>query len=306
MLYLLTNSTKQAPWQPRYERTYLRLLVEHSIPHRVVSTLDDVPYLTDNDHLWVMHYKDLLSLDARTAERTIYRISGTSVHPYCYQVDEKQEQLVFDTVGFNLSFHPRMTELLRRFYPSARFYDTGYPIDVPVFAVPVERKPKTIVVGGRLSPDKQFMLSAFLLQPYVDAGWTVTFCYPDNGGKDTVWMERQGGFARYERRGFNFQRMSNSDWLRTLAASEFYFTASLGDTACCSCVEAVKMGAYPLVPRIGQGLPAYDTYLNVGYEPFSASSLDQLIRDKPPIEVDDTWISSEKFMQRFKAEVLAR
>lgn len=300
------NELKQAPWQERYESTYLKLLKKYSIPFDLIDSTSD-RVLNSEDYLWVMHYEDLLSQVVKTnPKRTIFRISGTSIHPYCYQVDAEDESWVFENIGFNLSFHPRMTRLLRQFFPNSNFVDTGYPIDVPEPDNFVTRVQRTIVVGGRLSADKQFMLSTFLLQPYVDEGYEVTFCYPNRSGNDDLWMDKYGGYGRYKRRGFKFEEMSNEQWLKKLQKSEFYFTASLGDTACCSCVEAVRMGTYPLVPKIDRGLPAYDTYIDVGYEPFSALSLKNLIRTKPKITVDDTWINPDFFMQRFISQVLTK
>jgi hypothetical protein len=307
MLWLVINGRKQAPWQQRYEQTYRRLLLERGIPF-TVTTVEGLGKEGPGDFLWVMHYQDLNHpAVAQSPARTIFRMSGTSVHPFCYQVDVQDElRQLTEVVDFNLSFHPRMTALVAPHMPGARFVDTGYPIEVPAVTDQGPRVPKTIVVGGRLSPDKQFMLSAFLLQPYVDQGFTVTFCYPDSGGKDSDWMRMQGGFERWTRRGFRFEHLNNQGWLRKLAESEFYFTASLGDTACCSCVEAVTLGAYPLVPKIKDGLPAYDVYIDQGYEPFSQSSLDQLIRTKPPVKVDDTWFNPDLFMDRLCAEVLLK
>lgn len=312
MLYLLFSHDKQAAWQVRYEQTYMDLLTKYGVPFAVIDSdfalPDRLAALTKDDFLWVMNYKDLDLLQewAKTRATVLFRISGTSVHPYCYQVDfEREAAHLTSVIDVNLSLHPRMTKLMQPYFPQARFADVGYPMVVPELTGKLpDRVPDTIVVGGRLSPDKQFMLSAFLLQPYVDAGYQVTFCFPNNRDGDSEWIARQGGWERYERRGFQFEQMDNSQWLRTLASSEFYFSASLGDTACYSCVEAVKMGCYPLTPKFGDGLPAFDIYLSDGYEPFSASDLRRLITTKPPITVDRVWIDPDLFMLRLIEKVL--
>lgn len=305
MLYLLLNDKKQAFWQIRYEQTYCSLLDKIGYPYKILHGHNkELPVLHGEDFLWVMHYEDLDSPYVRsTAAKTIFRISGTSAHPYCYQVDSELEKEQLERITFNLSPHPRASSLIQKFAPKARIVDTGYPIYVPETMLR-EKIPKTIVVGGRLSPDKQFMLSCWLLQPYVDEGYTVTFCYPDNGGKDTTWINIYGGSERYLNRGFLFKKHSNEEWLNTLAESEFFFTASLGDTICCSCVEAVTLGCYPLTPKIGSEIPLYDTYLDQGYEPFSSSDLRRLIEQKPKLTVDRSWIDPSSFIERVVNKVL--
>jgi len=307
-LYILVNDQKQANWQPVYEETYRDVFRKLGIDW-VELNADTESYvlrsLSLQDVLWVMHFKDLLLPEvAETAAKVVFRMSGTSTHPYCYQVNMADEDYALrHVIDVNLSFHPRMTEYVKRFYPNISMVDTGYPIHVPKLPV-AQREPGTIVVGGRLSPDKQFMLTAYMLQDYVRRDWRVRFCYPNSGGKDDYWLEQYGGKERYKRLGFEFVETDKAGWHQILNTSEYFFTASLGDTACVSCVEAVSLGCYPLVPRIREGLPVYDTYINVGYEPFSTPSLYALIHQKPSLVVDNTWFDPMNFGRRFKERVL--
>lgn len=301
MLYLLAGETEQAPWQAHYLQTYKKILRAEQLPFVTLTHADkrSLSYLQPNDILWIQHYADLEDTSVLTCRaKRMYRMSGTATHPYCYQVDMiREHKQLLNVIDINLSFHPRMSSYVRRFYPSITLWDTGYPVDVP--SLPRKDLTKTILVGGRLSPDKNFMLSAYLLEPYLD-GYNVVFCYPNSKGKDAAWLEHYGGKSRYERLGFKFEQLTRDGWLKRLQSAEFYFTASLGDTACSSCIEAVSIGVYPLVPRINDGLPCYDTYLNVGYEPFSQESLATLIKTKPAVCVDNTWFSPTLFGKRLK------
>jgi len=302
MLYLLTSEIKQSNWQPYYENTYVKQLQKNSIPFEFCS-LDGFPNCSSQDFVWVMHFNHLHKPQVINCKaKVIYRMSGTSTHPYCYQVDmEKEVKELTEIIDVNMSFHPRMTEYVKKFFPDINIITTGYPIEVPVLENAV--KQKRIVVGGRLSPDKQFMLSTYLLQPFL-SDYEIVFCYPDYNGKDSWWLEQYGGKERYERLGFKFLKLDKLEWLEYLNASEFFFISSLGDTACVSCVEAVSLGVYPLVPKIEDGLPVYDTYIDIGYEPFSKKSLSELIRTKPDFNYDDTYTNPDKWTTRFKSEVL--
>lgn len=307
MLYLLFNKKKQANWQVVYESTYTEMLNKEGIPYNII--FDDVLYsITFNkgDFIWVMHYQDLTEhreLLIKCPAKVIFRMSGTSVHPYCYQVDmHNEDDSIQNVIDYNMVFCDRMKEYMESFYPNKKFVATGYPITVlkPTVPYSLEKRNKEILIGGRLSPDKQVMLAMYMLTPLLK-DYNITFCYPDNKGKDTFFFEKcYGGFERYKRLGFNFEICDKQQWVNRISQAEFYFSASLGDTSCISEIEAITLGAYPLVPKFNEGLPVYDVYIDVGYEPFSKKSLLELVKTKPEFHIDNNWFSPEKWVKRFK------
>lgn len=301
MLFILESPKKQANWQPIYEQTYKRELDKLDVQYIVLDKRQPftLNWLSSRDYLWVMHYEDLLMPEVKdTDAQVIFRMSGTATHPYCYQVNmEDEEYAINHVIDINLTFDPRMNEYVQSYFPTKVFIPTGYPIHVP--EINVTRIPKRIVVGGRLSPDKQFMLTTYLLKDLLKDDYQVIFCYPNNKKKDDFWLEQYGGKARYERQGFQFMELDQAGWLNMVASAEFFFTASLGDTGCVSCVQACSVGTYPVVPKFRHGLPVYDTYVSQGYTPFCKSEVEQLIYTKPELTVDRTWFDPGLWAQRF-------
>lgn len=308
-VFLLFDNEKQANWQPIYEATYVRTLAEKDFDFKCES-FDFYENWRHNlkpgDVLWPMHYKHLSYPGLKDfanhyGVKIIFRVSGTAANPECYQVDfETERNIVENIVDVNMVFGTRMQKFMQERYPDGRFEPIGYPIQVPKHHSNPVKKPR-IVIGGRLSPDKQPMLAMRLLKNQLKTHREIVFAYPDNKGKDTNWMNSYGGFARYEALGFKFLKMDKDEWLRYIGESEIYFTCSLGDTACVSMIEALELGAYVVYPKFGEGLPVYDTYVkgNGWYTPFSFLDVDYVISSKQEQTYDDTDWNVEKWYDRF-------
>lgn len=314
MLYLVINDKKQANWQTKYEANYIEMLKLKNYPFTLVNSnrLSDLSNeARPDDFIWIMHYQDLLNQDLKdTKAKVIFRISGTATHPYCYQVNLAEERyLINDVIDINLSFNSRLSDYMQKFYPNAFFANTGYPLTdckTKIIRVDSQRKNR-IVIGGRLSPDKQPMLAMNMLQD-IAKNYEIVFCYPNNGGKDDYWLQQYGGKERYEALGFKFEQHSQESWIEILKDSKFCFTCSLGDIVSVSIVEACENDCYPIVPRIKSGLPLYDSYLDNAYLPFDKIEALSLIHfaDKyfDEMRFDCTYLNKTLWVDRF-IEMLA-
>lgn len=299
-------------WQSQYERTYFKILKDLNIDHEFLN-VEEFMSTSVNDFeqrcvFWPMHYnhlkddvaKKLLALKRVKDAKVIFRVSGTSANPECYQVDMIEEQFAVESlVDINMTFSQRMANIMKDYFPKGNFQAIGYPVEVDNYMLPdVEEKEKTILIGGRLTPDKQPLLAMRLLKPYL-SNYRIKFCYPDRAGKDTeVFDKYYGGFARYEREGFEFCNLSHLSWIKECKSAEFYFTCSLGDTMCVSLVEAASLGCYILAPNY-EHLPAFSTYVSSTYEPFCSRDIRNRIEAKPTQSIDNSQFDPTLFGERF-------
>ena len=254
MLYLVTNKPQQV-WQDHYLMTYESGLKARNVPYKVVpaSDIENVP-LKDTDLVWIMSYKDIRNVSSysrRFGAKTLFRLSGTAMHPWSYQVDVDDEVEDFKDIDYMLVPTKSTAEAVKPITVN-KVLVTGYPMRL-YDADGIELKPhikrkNRIVIGGRLSPDKQPMLAMHLLTKQLKRGVVdeVVFCYPSE--KELKWLDAYGGAKRWERLGFQFKQMNHAEWIAFAADSRFYFTASLGDTVCYSLFEAMSLGCLPIVP----------------------------------------------------------
>ena len=254
MLYLVTNKPQQV-WQDHYMRTYESELKARNVPYMVVPASDiESVQLKDTDLVWIMSYKDIRNVSRHCRHfgaKTMFRLSGTAMHPWSYQVDMDDEIEDFKDIDYMLVPTKTTAEAVKPITVNEVLV-TGYPMrlydaDGIKLKPPMQRKNR-IVIGGRLSPDKQPMLSMHLLYGQLKSGAVdeVVFCYPSE--KELKWLEVYGGAKRWERLGFQFKQMTHAEWIAFAADSRFYFTASLGDTVCYSLFEAMSLGCLPIVP----------------------------------------------------------
>lgn len=289
MIYIFSNKPQQI-WQNDYLQTYIEFLPQIA-PVTVLDAnqesfnrLKDV--CTESDFVWITHYKDIGAYAwGDLKAKTIFRISGTSLHPWCYQVDVTQEAVDFSVIDYMLSPHPYVTDLVKPITVN-KVITTGYPMIHPRIRydlpnTPWKHRDDRVVIGGRLSPDKQPMLAMWLLQD-IAKGKDVVFCYGDN--KELDWLESYGGVHRWEQLGFKFQQCNHLEFLEVLAQSKYYFSCSLGDTMCYSAFEAISLGCYAILPdTYGKGtrLPHIGAMINkVGiYSAFDKSSVEHVFNN---------------------------
>jgi hypothetical protein len=275
-IYFLTNTLKQAPWQNEYETIYLNKLLEKNVRVKQVGLLE-ITTLKPTDVLWVMHYLDFLTQEVRACKALkVAQVNGTAANPYCYQVNEKAEREAIENVlDINFVFNERQRLVMEKVFPKAKFLAVGFPVTVPNDIKPAKlRKPK-IIIAGRISPDKQFYLATYLLKDLANY-YQIIFAYPS--AKEEKWLE-----LYHTERFTNFviKQYDRINYLKELSDAEFYFSCSLGDISSVSLVESLLLGCYPIIPKFREGLPTYDEYVSVGYEPFSKVEVEKLIRTKP-------------------------
>jgi len=283
MLYLLKNDDKQAPWQIQYENLFERELSTCGASHATIR-IDNVRTLNKEDIVWVMHYKDLHTPEVKeTPARVMSHANATTANPYIYQLgmDEEAEEMK-DIVDIVLTFSKRQTEAMKTLYPDKQYIDVGFPIEVPELNLP--KIAKTVLVPGRISPDKQFYMTAFLLTPLIKKGYEVTFCVQMNE-KNKYWLDYYDK-KKFERLGFKFLFCDRGTYLAQAAISQYVFSASLGDVMQVSLAEACMSGCYPVIPAFREGLPCYDEYISNGYEPFSQKEIIRIFESRPHLSFE--------------------
>ena len=303
MIYIFSNKPQQV-WQNDYLQTYLEFLPQIAPVELVKADTKGYVYIknkaTEEDLIWITHYADIGAYRWDVVSgRTIFRISGTSAHPWCYQVDPTLEYRDFLAIDFMLSPHPNVTKLIEERYKDnpdklAKIITTGYPMvnpkiryqnmlmfnDKDVYELAWSERKDRIVIGGRLSPDKQPMLAFWLLQDIVKQV-EVVFCYAHD--KELDWFEYYGGRSRWEALGFKFQKLDHNEFLAFLSESKYYFSCSLGDTMCYSAFEAISLGCYAMLPdtmKHGTGLPHISCMTNAyTYRAFDKVSVENVFEE---------------------------
>lgn len=329
MIYIFSNKPQQV-WQNDYLQTYLEFLPQIAPVELVKADTKGYTYIknkaTEEDLIWITHYADIGAYRWDVVSgRTIFRISGTSAHPWCYQVDPTLEYRDFLAIDFMLSPHPNVTKLIEeKFYKDnpdklAKIITTGYPMvnpkiryqnmlmfnDKDVYELAWSERKDRIVIGGRLSPDKQPMLAMWLLQDIVKQV-EVVFCYAHD--KELDWFEYYGGRSRWEMLGFKFQKLDHNEFLAFLAESKYYFSCSLGDTMCYSAFEAISLGCYAMLPdtmKHGTGLPHISCMTNAyTYRAFDKVSVEQIFEEahgRDAYQKQNTiWTDPNRFICRLR------
>jgi hypothetical protein len=293
MLYALQTTHREVEWHFDYAM-YTTLVGAKWI------MIDQLHLLNEHDVLWIQHYADIdtvISYPNRMF-KIMAQCNGTKANPYCHQIKMDQEYDQLYNIDYNLVFNDTMVDLMEEHYPVlADFYATGFPIFLEKIKEPKKVK-DTIVFGGRISPDKQFYLSTFLLEPLLETH-RITVCINNSQENDT-WLDYYEQ-KRFEQMGFIFKKCTATQFLNILEQSEFYFSASLGDISSVSLTQALYSGCIPIVPKFDHEFPQYSSYVSFGYEPFSRTDVVKLIRE-PPTEwsYDDTWFSMSTCVARMK------
>lgn len=294
MLYFLKNEKKQSAWQPMFESIIEGWLKYYNY-NFLDTTLEGLKDLKEDDYVMVMHFSDFLKPEVlETKAKVIGKVNGTSANPFVYQVNPDEEAEQFKSaIDILWVDGPRVADAVAKKFvflgeDMPEIWTVGFPVEIPsdikIEAYKTSRIEKSIIVPGRISPDKQFYLSAFMLMPYLEQGYKVTFAVTPTED-NRKWLEFYGE-KKFTDLGFEFKFMDRDEFLLEAAQHEYVFMTSLGDVWAISLIEALLLGCYPLIPRFGKGLPAYDSYLTVGYEPYSLSSLDKLIKEKPRFTFD--------------------
>lgn len=278
MLYLLKNDDKQAPWQIEYENLFERELSACGVVHATIR-LDNIRTLNSQDIVWVMHYKDLHSPEVlATPARVMSHANATTANPFIPQLglDEEADEMA-NIIDIVLTFSKRQTETMRKLYPDKQYIDVGFPIEVP--EMNCTKTSKTVIVPGRISPDKQFYMTAYLLEPLIKLGYNITFCMQMTD-KNKFWLDYYDK-KKFNRLGFKFLYCDRKTFLAEAAISQYVFTASLGDVMMVSLAEACMLKCYPVIPAFNDGLPCYDEYISNGYEPFSRKEILRIFESRP-------------------------
>lgn len=304
MLYLLVNKEKQAAWQQPYEALYARELKKLNYEFRMITDIEYAKKLCSHDFLWVMHYKDLNKVKG-TKATVISQVNGTSANPYVFQVKPNEEKIQMEEIiNIAIVFNTRNRIAMQKLYPNNFYIEAGFPIEVDKRLLEVPKVEKTIVVPGRISPDKQFYLETYLLSPLLKEGYDITFCVPEQNKKD-IWADFYH-LENFTRQGFKIEFKNRNDYLRKVASSEFVFSASLGDICSVATAEAIMLGCYPVVPMFNEGLPTYDHYIGIGYTPFNVDGVLNMFHKKPDmLKINMSYFNAEtcakKLVERLEA-----
>lgn len=286
MIYFITNEKKQAPWQEEYENLYYRELKLKGVARTSID-INAFPgnlNIQSSDFVWVMHYEDIQKV-AGSRAIVVAQSNGTSACTWSAGVQRSSEQADMRIIDISLAFNEAHQKALQKCFPGTHHAIVGFPVEVDhILTAGIERRPKTIVVPGRIAHGKQVELAIYLLQPLIQQGYKVIFCLPNK--KSSIEFCSTDLCQRWQELGFIFEILDRTYYLQTAAQSEFVFTCSLSDTMNVSLVEALICGCYPLVPRLDTELPTYWSYVDVGYEPFSRTSLMELVKRKPQFSVE--------------------
>lgn len=291
MLYLVIHDTKQSSWAIDFEMLIAKGLSEVDYPYEFIKA-DEIGEFTEEDALFVMHYLDLDHPKVKdTKAKVITHSNGSSYNPFAYNVDRvEREQL--KQVDINTTCSKGQAKYLKGKANKPSYL--GFPVDIETITKYNQpKKKRKIVVGGRISPDKQFYLTAFLLEPLLEF-YEIVFSVID---KDNEWSKFYD-IKRFEEMGYKFHYNNQEEFYKELGDAEVFFTASLGDTICLSLVEAVLCGAYPVFPAIEKGFPFLRDYISGGYEPFSQIDILKTILGKPHIDIDLSLFDYKQVCQR--------
>ena len=298
--FLRSPRAPDANWRASFGPTLQRGLDGLGVTTDWVE-LRDLHRLPASDHVFVLDYRDLDEPLLRACRaQLVMHANGTSACISTWNMDPvtERDQLssIIDVTTVSL---PSQGPLMQRVFPTMRpFLTIGFPLDFDRYRAwqGVSKQPNKIVVGGRITPDKQFLLGAFLLSR-LSGEWNITFAVNDPDGSWT----RLYDLPRFQRLGYRFVPCATSEaFYAELADASVFFTASLGDTSSLNIVEAALLSCYVVAPDIRDDFPLWMDYLSNGYEPFSRSSVEVMLRERPAQTVDLSW-----FDHRLVAERLA-
>lgn len=186
---------------------------------------------------------------------------GRETGAYCEFVDAERVSNKLVAVTTNTAAH---AELFRSAHRWLHVRHTGFPVD---FTAQVAQKvPGSIIVPGRLSPEKMPLWVADALAGYEDV---TTFVCPEP--RDRFGLVCQKVLIH---RGFGVTHPAPAWYPQMLADAEAAVSAGASDTFNLAMVEAVLSGCGVLMPK----LPPYtELYRGPLYEPFSFSSFRNLL-----------------------------
>jgi len=295
VLNLLLDSKNHNPWSRQFEDNLMDGFKMLNYPYKTISI--DCLYkksFTSKDWLFIMNYEDLEVVKELGIEaKLIMHSHGTSYNPYAYNVGTyEREQLKQVDLVTTLSMSHQL--LLKDKTNRAEYI--GFPLQLEILWNCYNKlhKEKKIVIGGRISPDKQFYLATYLLQPLLNK-YKIVFSISANDSRE--WVNFYD-LTRFEELGFIFHYNTQEEFYQELGNAKFFFTCSLGDTICLSLVEAQACGCYLLYPNITNGYPVWRDYLSGGYEPFSQESIFKFIKEMPNYEVDYSLFDSKQVCER--------
>lgn len=319
--YFLQNEKRQSAWAGEYDRLIKREFDNKKVDWEDIE-LNDLSNLTADDYVFILHYLDLDKEEVKNCKaKRLTQINGTSANPFIYQVDYKTEQKqILESVDYLLALNARLSEGYNRVFFSelqeahVGILAVGFPSEVPeayqsetfreegdkrkVMCVHRPERKKQIVVGGRISPDKQFYLAVYLLRSALEMlewnDYKIIFAY--NSEKDDEWADYYGK-DKFERENVEFRpNTSREEFLDLLNESQYYFTCSLGDTGSITAQEAIMCGTYPLIPHIHRLIPTYSNFVDINYEAFSVRELAKLMDERPILNAKLDCFDPSKFV----------
>lgn len=304
MIHFLFPTDKNANWEDDFYLNLRKGFVELGIT-TIGIHLEQLVDLTEQSYVIVTDFKDLKKiseLKSQIKAKIIAQSNGSAVNYYAYNVNKEEERhQVCNVVDINLMNSPTQEQLMRQKYPDInRTIVSGFPLNFTKYAPYIDMdKKKKIVIGGRISPDKQFYLSTFLLKDLVDE-YEIVFTVVD---KDNKWSDLYD-IERFKDMGYRIEHCPTSEgFYNELRDAEIFFTASLGDTISIAMAEAALIGCYIVAPRIEGMFPMWNDYYSGGYEPFSKSGVEYLVRNKPKYDIDLSLFNYKNVCQKIKDEL---
>jgi len=301
MFYFIKDDLGQnANWEVDFQENLIKGLYEIGTMRQVAEVaLDWVPKMSETDYVFVVNYKHLSTPEVMNTKATVLAHSnGSAVNYYAYNVNKEEERRQVSTViDVNTTNCHSQDILMNIEYPEMNpSLMIGFPLDFEKYKKYNKPKKKKIVVGGRISPDKQFYLATYLLSDLVK-DYEVVFTVID---KDHKWSDMYD-LDRFRGMGYRIKDcLTSEEFYEELSDAEFFFICSLGDTISVGLAEAILCGCYPVVPDIQGMFPLWMDYVSKGYEPFSKKSVEKMIRRKPSIKCDMSLFDYKKVCQRLK------
>jgi hypothetical protein len=300
-LYILTNLQKQANWVNDFEENLKKGLDELNFPNEIIDSLNRD--FLETDFIYVMNFRDLDKIDKNKIKaKIICHSNGSAINQYAYNVNrEAEKKQLYEIIDINTTNIERQDTLMKDKYPGIKTLPIGFPLDFEKYEKYKNiSKKKKIVVGGRISPDKQFYLATYLLEDLMPE-YEVVFSILD---KDEKWSNFYD-IDRFKEKGFQIRENKTSEeFYNEISDAEFFFTCSLGDTISISLIEAYLCGSYIVAQRCKKtSFPMWD-YYHGGYEPFDKREIEKMIRQKPIYGIDTSYFDYKQVCQKLIAGLL--
>lgn len=276
---------------------FSELGVRYSAGRTIPESLDEY------DKVIVVHPLEMLDGPLyKTKAKVLTHVHGTvATTPYYGDIDETMHEVVpyNDTIDYILTaFHSTANFVENHFRDRVpgiinKLRVVGFPFDDSLNSMYYkDEKEKNIVIGGRLTPGKQWMLASYLLQDWVDE-YNVIFACPEQH-KDDLMLD----LRPFENRGFQFAFLNHEQFVELIGRSEIYFTASMEDVSSVGLVEAIRAGCYPLVPHYENDFCGFNNCVKTGYKPFYKDNVDWMIENQPEIKTDTSMFDYKKCCEK--------